>query len=312
MNRQLDLSVSTYGVARQHQYDVAILPWGATEPHNLHLPYMTDCILSHAVAVDAAERALNEYGVRCMVLPPVMMGSQNPGQRDLPFCIHYHYETQYAILRDIVDSLSHQGMRRLLIINGHGGNSFKQMIRDMEPTPSPSPREGSSISSGESVEKTIQSLSLGATGVFRAATDVAAAPLRGANPPFATEGRQGVGFLIASAEWFKMAPAKDYFEQPGDHADEIETSVMMHYHPELVRLEEAGEGRSRQFAIPAMREGKVWMPRHWTLVTEDTGIGNPALSTAEKGHRFADACADGFALFLRDFAKVTSQSDLYE
>ena len=293
MNRQLDLSVSTYGVARQHQYDVAILPWGATEPHNLHLPYMTDCILSHAVAVDAAERALKEYGVRCMVLPPVMMGSQNPGQRDLPFCIHYHYETQYAILRDIVDSLSHQGMRRLLIINGHGGNSFKQMIRDIEacpltPSPCPSPREGGLISIGGSVisRESIQ------------------APL--------PSGGAGGGCLLASAEWFKMAPAKDYFEQPGDHADEIETSVMMHYHPELVRLEEAGEGRSRQFAIPALREGKVWMPRHWTLVTEDTGIGNPALSTAEKGRRFADACADGFAQFLRDFAKVNSQSDLYE
>ena len=291
MNRQLDLSVSTYGVARQHQYDVAILPWGATEPHNLHLPYMTDCILSHAVAVDAAERALKEYGVRCMVLPPVMMGSQNPGQRDLPFCIHYHYETQYAILRDIVESLSHQGMRRLLIINGHGGNSFKQMIRDIEaspltPTPNPSRGEGSLICSSESVQKCIQT------------------PL--------PSGGVGGGLFLASAEWFKMAPAKDYFEQPGDHADEIETSVMMHYHPELVRLEEAGEGRSRQFAIPALREGKVWMPRHWTLVTEDTGIGNPALSTAEKGRRFADACADGFALFLRDFAKVNSQGDLYE
>jgi creatinine amidohydrolase len=118
--------------------------------------------------------------------------------------------------------------------------------------------------------------------------------------------------LLASAEWFKMAPAKEYFDQPGDHADEIETSVMMHYHPELVRLEEAGEGRSRQFAIPALREGKVWMPRHWTLVTEDTGIGNPALSTAEKGRRFADACADGFAQFLRDFARITNQTDLYK
>ena len=102
---------------------------------------MTDCILSQAVAVDAAQRALERYGVRCMVLPPVMMGSQNPGQRDLPFCIHYRYETQQAILRDIVDSLSHQGMRRLLIINGHGGNSFKQMIRDI-PTPNPSRGEG--------------------------------------------------------------------------------------------------------------------------------------------------------------------------
>jgi len=265
MNREIDLSVSTYGVARQFKYDVAILPWGATEPHNLHLPYMTDCILSQAIAVDAAQRALDRYGVRCMVLPPVMMGSQNPGQRDLPFCIHYHYETQFAILKDIVASLAHQGMKKLLIINGHGGNSFKQMIRDITASP------------------------------------LIPTPYRPTPLP-----------LLASAEWFKMAPARDYFDQPGDHADEIETSVMMHYHPELVRLEEAGEGRSRQFAIPALREGKVWMPRHWTLVTEDTGIGNPALSTAEKGRRFADACADGFAEFLRDFARITNQTDLYE
>ena len=285
MNREIDLSVSTFGVARQHQYDVAILPWGATEPHNLHLPYMTDCILSQAVAVDAAQRALDRYGVRCMVLPPVMMGSQNPGQRDLPFCIHYRYETQQAILRDIVDSLSHQGMRRLLIINGHGGNSFKQMIRDI-PTPNPSRGEGSlNTLSNEPSEANQAPLPLGG---------------------------DGGGLLLASAEWFKMAPARDYFEQPGDHADEIETSVMMHYHPELVRLEEAGEGRSKSFAIPALREGKVWMPRHWTLVTEDTGIGNPALSTAEKGRRFADACADGFAQFLRDFAKINRQEELYE
>ena len=259
MNREIDLSVSTYGVARQHQYDVAILPWGATEPHNLHLPYMTDCILSQAVAVDAAERALKNYGVRCMVLPPVAMGSQNPGQRDLPFCIHYRYETQFSILKDIVASLRHQGIRRLLIVNGHGGNSFKQMIRDLD----------------EGLKMKDES-------------------------------------FIAAAEWFKMAPAKEFFEQPGDHADEIETSVMMHYHPELVRLEEAGEGRAKSFAIDALREGKVWMPRHWTLVTDDTGIGNPALSTAEKGRRFADACADGFAQFLKDFAAVNRQEELYK
>lgn len=257
MNREIDLSVSTYGVARQFKYDVAILPWGATEPHNLHLPYMTDCILSQAVALDAAERALRQHGVRCMVLPPVAMGSQNPGQRDLPFCIHYRYETQFSILKDIVASLQHQGIRRLLIVNGHGGNSFKQMIRDLSLVSHPS------------------------------------------------------SIMIASAEWFKMASAKDFFEQPGDHADEIETSVMMHYHPELVRLEEAGEGKARSFAIEALREGKVWMPRHWTLVTDDTGIGNPALSTAEKGRRFADACADGFARFLRDFSKINEESELY-
>ena len=87
---------------------------------------------------------------------------------------------------------------------------------------------------------------------------------------------------------------------------------MMHYHPDLVRLEEAGEGRAKSFAIDALREGKIWLPRHWTMVTDDTGIGNPALSTAEKGRRFADACADGFAKFLKDFAQIKNQKDLYQ
>ena len=74
MNREIDLSVSAYGVTRGLEYEMAILPWGATEPHNLHLPYMTDAILSHDVAVDAAQMALEQYGVRAMVLPPVAMG----------------------------------------------------------------------------------------------------------------------------------------------------------------------------------------------------------------------------------------------
>ncbi len=256
MEKKFDLSVSNYGTARQYDYKVAILPWGATEPHNQHLPYLTDCILSHDIAVDAAVKAHALYGIYCMVLPPVNTGAQNPGQRDLKFCIHYRYETQRAILTDIVASLYHQGIRRLLIVNGHGGNSFKNMIRDL----------------------TIDY----------------------------------PDFIIASSEWFKICPAKDYFDIPGDHADESETSVMMHYHPELVRLEEAGEGKARGFAIKAMKSGRIWTPRHWTLVTDDTGIGNPSLSTAEKGKRFAEAVVAEYAEFLHDFAEINTQEDLYE
>ena len=87
MNKEVDLSVSCYGKVKDRKYDIVILPWGATEPHNLHLPYMTDCILSHDVAVDAALIAKQKYGVNCMVMPPIGMCSQNPGQRELPFCI---------------------------------------------------------------------------------------------------------------------------------------------------------------------------------------------------------------------------------
>ena len=68
--REIDLTVSCYGKVKGVKYDVVILPWGATEPHNLHLPYLTDCILPHDIAVDAAALALQNSGVRCMVMPP--------------------------------------------------------------------------------------------------------------------------------------------------------------------------------------------------------------------------------------------------
>ena len=256
MNREIDLSVSAYGVTRPLDYDIVILPWGATEPHNLHLPYLTDSILSHDVAVDAAQIALDKYKVRAMVLPAVMMGAQNPGQRYLKFCIHYRYQTQCAILTDIVASLHHQGFRKLLIVNGHGGNTFKSMIRDL-------------------------------------AIDYP-------------------DFLILTSEWFTELPAKDWFDAPGDHADELETSVMMHYHPELVNLNEAGPGDAHPFALESLRTKAAWLPRHWTKVTSDTGIGNPALATAEKGRRYAAAVADRYALLLKELAPVRTTDDLYD
>lgn len=250
--REHDLSVSCYGVARRQAYDIAILPWGATEPHNQHLPYLTDAILSHDVAVDAALIARRRYGIMAMVLPAMPLGAQNPGQRDLNFCIHYRSATQMAVLTDIVASLHHQGIRRLLIVNGHGGNTFKPMIRDL-------------------------------------AVDYP-------------------DMLIAVGEWFKGAKATDYFAAPGDHADELETSVMMHYHPELVRLEEAGDGHSRGFADEALASGVVWVPRNWLRVSDDTGIGDPRPSTAEKGARFAAAVSSRYA----DVIKALCADDLYE
>lgn len=245
MDKTIDLSVSNLAATRGKHYDMAVLPWGATEPHNLHLPYMTDSILSHDIAVDAAAIAREKYGLSVMVLPPVNMGSQNPGQRDQPFCIHARYETQRAILTDIVDSLYNQGGRRLLIVNGHGGNNFRNMIRDL------------------AVDRP--------------------------------------DFLIATCEWFKAASPKPYFDIVGDHADELETSVMMHYHPELVDITEAGPGEAPGFRAEALRKGIVWTPRNWTLAAgADTGVGDPRAATAEKGARFAGVCAENIAAAISD------------
>ena len=244
MDREIDLSVSCYGVTKDLDYNLAVIPWGATEPHNLHLPYLTDAILSHDIAVDAARIALKKYGVRAMVMPWVAMGAQNPGQRELKFCIHFRQETQKAILTDIVASLYNQGVRRVLIINGHGGNIFKGFIRDL-------------------------------------AVDYP-------------------DMLIASSEWFKVRKAKDYFEEPGDHADEIETSVMMYYHPELVNIEEAGDGVAGGFEPEGLSSGIAWVPRNWLKVSRDTGIGNPKKATADKGASFAGDITEDYAKLFRD------------
>lgn len=239
-----DLSISNLATVKRSDYQIALLPWGATEPHNQHLPYLTDAILSHDIAVDAARIADERLGIRAMVMPPVTLGSQNPGQRELPFCVHTRYETQRAILTDIATSLHAQGLRYILIVNGHGGNNFKNMIRDL-------------------------------------AVDMP-------------------DMVIATSEWFKLRPAKDYFEAPGDHADELETSVMMHYHPELVNLADAGEGRAGGFSAETLRQGLAWLPRNWARVSTDTGIGNPLTATAAKGARFAADVAAVYAQIIRD------------
>lgn len=244
----MDLSKVAYGDVKDLNFDIAILPWGATEPHNLHLPYLTDAILSQAVSVDAAQIAEEKYGVRAMVLPPLPLGAQNPGQRELPFCIHYSHQTQFAVLRDIVMSLNHQGIKRLLIVNGHGGNTFKPFIRDL------------------AVELP--------------------------------------DFLIAVSEWFTVLPAKEYFDNPGDHADELETSVMMHYRPELVDLTKAGPGKANPWPCESLQKKVAWVPRNWLKTTSDTGIGDPSAATAEKGASYAADCAAAYALLLRDLVDL--------
>lgn len=105
-----------------------ILPWGSFEPHGEHLPYTTDSDLATAVA-----RAVgSNICTPCVLLPAIWAGSQNPGQTDRPFCIHFDIETQKAILSDTVRGLWLQGTDRLLIINGHNGNNFKGIVRDLE------------------------------------------------------------------------------------------------------------------------------------------------------------------------------------
>ncbi|HEX4681795.1 MAG TPA: creatininase family protein [Gemmatimonadaceae bacterium] len=130
--RPFVLAETTWKTVDATPYEVAVLPWGATEAHNYHLPYATDNVQSEQVAIRAAERAWSR-GARVVVLPTLPFGV-NTTQLDIKLCINMNPGTQALLLRDIVSSIDGQGVHKLLVVNGHGGNDFRQMIRELQPT----------------------------------------------------------------------------------------------------------------------------------------------------------------------------------
>lgn len=125
------LAETTWKQVKDTAYSVAVLPWGATEAHNYHLPYGTDNIQSETVAIRAAERAWKK-GAKVIVLPTVPFGT-NTTQLDIPLTLNMNPSTQAALLADLVFALDGQGIRKLVLLNGHGGNDFRQMIRELQP-----------------------------------------------------------------------------------------------------------------------------------------------------------------------------------
>ena len=124
------LAETNWKDVKETDYDVAVLPWGATEAHNYHLPYITDVAENDYIGAESARIAW-EQGARVVVLPTVPFGV-NTGQLDIKLDINLYPSTQAAILNDIVDAVTRAGILKIVILNGHGGNEFKQMIRETQ------------------------------------------------------------------------------------------------------------------------------------------------------------------------------------
>ncbi|MGE3809081.1 MAG: creatininase family protein, partial [Gemmataceae bacterium] len=155
--------------------------------------------------------------------------------------------TLLQIITDIVDSLERQGLRKLLLLNGHGGNELKPFLRELHAR----------------------------TSVF-----------------------------LCLCDWFRMA-ADVYptlFEQPGEHADEVETSLGLAFFPELVKKEQADEGAAQPTRLAAVNKGWVSITRPWHLATTSTGLGNPQLASAEKGRKLMEVVVERLTGFLVELA----------
>ncbi|MBL7863922.1 MAG: creatininase family protein [Cyclobacteriaceae bacterium] len=234
-------------------FELAVLPWGACEAHNYHLPYGTDIIEAEHIAAESARKVWDK-GIKLIVLPAVPFGV-NTGQFDIDMDLNMNPSTQLIVLQDIIQTLHRQDIHKLIILNSHGGNDFKQMIREL--------------------------------------------------------GLKFPSMFISQCNWFQAIDQQLFFTTKDDHAGEMETSLMLHLRPDLVRpLSEAGEGKGKRFRFQAIREGWAWAERAWSQVTDDTGVGNPKEATAEKGEKYFNAVTDKVAQFLEEVA-VTERRDFY-
>jgi creatinine amidohydrolase len=254
MIRPFILAETNWKSLKDATIDLAILPWGATEAHNYHLPYGTDIIEADYIAAESARLAW-ERGAKIMVLPTIPFGV-NTGQADIKLDINLNPSTQLAILADIIEVLNRQGIFKLVILNSHGGNDFKTILREL--------------------------------------------------------GLRFPKMFLSTCNWFQALDKKVYFEEEGDHADEMETSLLLFFKPELVLpLNEAGAGTEKKMKIKAFTEKWVWAERKWSQISADTGVGNPHAATGEKGEQYFKAVTEKIGDMFVQLA-LCDLNDLYE
>ncbi len=252
--RDWNLAEQTHNFVRSRQWEVAVLPFGATEPHNLHMPYGTDTFQLEVIANRACERAYR-VGAAVVLLPTIPYGV-NTNHLQVPggLACSVAPTTLLRLLADLADSLERQGVRKLVLLNGHGGNELKPLTRELHHR----------------------------TGVF-----------------------------LCVCDWYRLATDvyKDIFERPGEHADEVETSLGLAFFPELMKLELADDGAVRPTRFEALNRGWVSITRPWHLVSKNTGLGDPSAASPEKGQRLMEVLTQRLGDFLVELAAAEMDRD---
>ena len=246
------LAEANYGVVKQQHFEVAVLPLGATEPHNLHLPYGMDTLEGNKIGETLCETAWQQ-GAKVVLLPTVPYGTQT-NQRELPLSMNLNPSTLGAVITDLVESLVHQGILKIALLNSHGGNDLKGLLRELY-------------------------------------------------------GRTPAKLFLCNWYTVYMDIYQELFDEPDDHAGEMETSFALAHCPELVARNPDGtltadEGSKAQTRFEAVNRGWVSITRPWHLLTTNAGAGNPHAATAAKGHRMMDILVQRLAPFLVELSET--------
>jgi len=233
---------------------IFVVPLGSMEQHGRHLPLFTDSLIISAVA-DRVEKLCSEQ----IVLLPVQWLGHSPHHRRFG-CVSLDLTPYVEMIRGLCHSLVAMGARRILLLNGHGGNEIpcKAALRQLKSD-------------------------------FESLRDL---------------------YIVFASYWSLAAQEFTSIRESPEggmgHACEMETSILLARHPELVatgQVTRGGPAPERGFiTIDMLKSQPFYMVNEFDEFSDSGVIGMPEFATAEKGERFLEAAAQAVAKFLSQFA----------
>ena len=233
---------------------VAVLPIAAVEQHGPHLPVSTDTEIANGMLREVMARMPAHLAV--LVLPTQQIGKSNEHIRS-PGTLTLTAETAIRAWTEIGDSVHRAGVRKLILVNSHGGN-----------------------------------------------VDVISIVVR--------ELRVRLGMLAVTSQWARFgSPPGLYTDQEnavGIHAGDMETSMMLHFRPDLVKMDKAANFEPTTIEIA--KTFKQLRPTGFTAfgwIAQDLhasgAAGDASRATADKGRLTAEFRALKFIELLEDVTR---------
>jgi creatinine amidohydrolase len=244
--------LTTYDFADLSADDtIAVLPLASTEQHGPHLPISTDVTIANGMLGEVRKILPDDLDI--LVLPTQEIGKANehifgPGTLSLPAGLLIEAWTA------IGEKVAKAGVRKLVMVNSHGGNLDIMSI-------------------------------------------------------VSREMRVRFGLAAIATQWARFGHPEgmvsEHEQKFGIHGGDVETSIMLHFRPDLVKMDKAQNFTSKaewmkenfQYLQPLAPHSLAWIAHD---LNPYGVVGNAANATAEKGAAIAAHIARGFIELLRD------------